>query len=429
MSTQWVSAAPAPGSPAATPAGPPPTGSLAWLLDPITPEEFAADYWEKKALVIERADADYFGDLPGLNDVDELITATSSGLPAFAEDVRVIKTDDKGVLSEHPPRVLPSGLPDIQTIYRDYQGGCSLAVNQLHRRSASLAALSGLLEEDLHHPVGVNLYLTPRSAQGFRAHVDTHDVFILQMHGTKDWFFSTPDVELPLPAMKPLCDQPETAYRKITLRVGDVLYLPRGFPHYARTTDTSSLHYTVGVDPYRWIDFMTEALHELAETDPRCRHAVPLGFFDLLTDGAAPRDFAQRLSGRLGDEVFVERVRQRLEARRLRGNKATAAGHFASLDEARNLTVGSTVTRVPGVHCRVRQTADSAIIDFVDNYVSGPALVAPALRFIARNRGFAVADLPGDLSAEDKIDLVERLVDEGLLQIARTSSGPDPGKW
>jgi JmjC domain len=393
--------------------------SLAWLIDPVAPEVFAAEYWEQAPLFVSRPDVNYFAGLPGLNEVDELISATSSRSPGLTEDVRIIKTDEKGALSVHPPRVLASGLLDIQAIYYEYQNGCSLAINHLQRRSASIASLCGLLESDLHHPVGANLYLTPRYSQGFRPHVDTHDVFILQVHGTKDWFYSTPVEDLPLPSMKPVVDYQQTDFQGITMRPGDVLYLPRGFPHYAKTTETSSLHYTVGIEPYRWIDYMTEALQEIAHSSVKYRHALPPGFFDLPVDNAVTVDFAEMLTRRLRDEVFVERVKQRLEAYRLRASKATSTGHFASLDNSRDLTIESIVTHVPGVHCRVRETGDSAIIDFTENFVSGPVFLAPSLRFVAKSRTFAIKDLPGSLSIADKIDLVERLISEGLLRICR----------
>ena len=394
--------------------------SFAWLIDPVPSATFIADHWENAPLFVSRSNPDHYAGLPGLNDVDELITATASRSPGMTEDVRIIRTDEKGDLSVRPPPMLDNGLPDIQAMYRDYQHGCSLSVNHLHRRSAPLARLCGSLEEDLHHPIGVNLYLTPRGSQGFRPHIDTHDVFILQIHGTKDWYFAEPDDALPLTSMKPACDRPLDAYRKITLQPGDLLYLPRGFPHFARATATSSLHYTVGLEPYRLIDFMGDALQEMAHADVRYRHALPPGFSDLPVDRAGARDFAEELIRQLHDDGFVERVGRRLEARRLRPGKATPTGHFASIDAAEDLGAESVLVRLPGIHCRVRQVEDVAIIDFTGNFVSGPAFILPLLNFIATNREFSVKDLPGTLAMTDKIDLARRLIGEGLLQIAQS---------
>ncbi len=404
---------------------PPLVNSLAWLLDPVLPETFLTEHWECAPLFVCRSNPHYYAGLPGLGNVDELITATTSR--SFGtEDVRILRTDEAGELSAQTPGSLDNGLPDIQAMYRDYQQGCSLAINHLHRRSAALSLLSGTLEGDLHHQVGINLYLTPRASQGFRPHVDTHDVFVLQVHGTKDWFFAEPLEPLPLASMKVECDRRPLEYRKITLSPGDLLYLPRGFPHFARTNHASSLHYTVGIEPYRWVDLVSEALQQVAQEDAAYRHALPPGFCGRPADRRILLDYANALVDRLHDDTFAERLRQRMESRRLRSGKATASGHFASLDNAFDLSAKSTVVHFPGVHCRVRETDESAIIDFTGNFVSGPASLAPALRFVATTRRFAVGDLPGALSVPDKIDLVQRLIGEGLLQIAVSCSQLPP---
>jgi bifunctional lysine-specific demethylase and histidyl-hydroxylase NO66 len=395
--------------------------SLQWLLDPIHPDEFVAHQWEKRPLFISRSDSRYFANMPGLDDVDELITATSSHSSATITDVRIIKTDQDDVLAERRPQALPSGVPDIQAIYREYQRGCSVAVNHLHRRSAAVAALCGSLEEDLQHPVGANLYLSPRDAQGFRPHADTHDVFVLQLHGAKDWYVSGPSEALPLPSMKHGGGASAAEFRQETLRPGDVLYLPRGFEHYAMTRGTSSLHLTVRVEVFRWLDLMTEALHELARGHAVFRRALPPGSFHEPVDAAQVRILTETLAARMQDPTFIEVARGRLATRLLGRGKAATVSQFGSLDAVSDLTLRSTVARARGHFCRVSHTDDSATIEFPGNFVSGPAFIAEALRFVAEHDEFAVQDLPGDLSPTDKVDLVVRMVNDGLLRITATT--------
>jgi len=173
--------------------------SLEWSLHPVTTAEFRRAYWESEPLWISRNNPDFFRGLPGLDDVDELITSTTSGRERGAVgDGRIVRTDDVGTLSERPFGLDSNGIPDIQDIYSAYHGGYTIVVNHLHRRSAAVARLCRGLEASLHHPVGANLYLTPQNAQGFRPHVDTHDVFILQLHGEKFWHVARPYYPLPL---------------------------------------------------------------------------------------------------------------------------------------------------------------------------------------------------------------------------------------
>jgi bifunctional lysine-specific demethylase and histidyl-hydroxylase NO66 len=89
---------------------------------------------------------------------------------------------------------------------------------------------------------------------------------------------------------------------------------------------------------------------------------------------------------------------------------------FASLDALPTLEDRSVVRRDPAVTCVVR-VGDEATIEFLSNYVTGPLAVEPAFRFVAANERFAVAELPGSLPSMDKIDLVRRLISEGLLEV------------
>jgi len=393
---------------------------LAWLFKPRSAREFVEEYWEKQSLFVNRADSRYFDALPGLDAVDELITATSSHSSTPAADVRIIKTQADDVLAERKPQALPNGLPDIHALYREYQGGCSLAVNHVHRRSASVAALCGALEADIHHPVGANLYLTPRDAQGFRPHADTHDVFILQLHGSKQWYVAAPSEELPLASTKTDAQASADEFQEHVLRQGDVLYLPRGFEHYARTRGDSSLHLTVRVEVFRWFDLMTEALHELAKARSEFRRALPPGFLRDPVDASEVRVLTELLTSQMQDPAFVELARARLTTRLVTGSKAATAGHFCSLDLTSEVTLESTVGRANGQFCRVLHTGESATVEFPGNFVSGPAFIAPALEFIVQHHEFVVQELPGDLSATDKVDLTVRMVIEGLLEIVRT---------
>src|SRR5262249_10590719 len=112
-------------------------------------------------------------------------------------------------------------------------------------------------------------------------------------------------------------------------------------------------------------------------------------------------------------------------------------GHFRSIDSIKSLTCNSIVARAPGSLCRVRTTPDEALIEFATNYVAGPVIAEPAFKFIAEHERFAVNDLPGSLSGQDKVDLVGRLISEGLLYLhdsaadvidEKTGAKRSPGK-
>ena len=134
--------------------------------------------------------------------------------------------------------------------------GHTLVLQGLHRVWPALVDFAGQLVTDLGHPVQVNAYVTPSQSQGFSAHYDTHDVFVLQVAGEKRWRIHEPV----LPS--PLRDQPWTDHRAAVeeratgdpvidtvLRPGDSLYLPRGYLHAAEALGGVTCHLTVGDPP------------------------------------------------------------------------------------------------------------------------------------------------------------------------------------
>ncbi|MFE3635032.1 cupin domain-containing protein [Streptomyces sp. NPDC059168] len=389
--------------------------SLDWLLHPVAESDFFQTSWERKPVLVERTNSEYFAGLPGLDSIEELITATSAGRIRSKEDAYLVRSEH-GTPRERGIRLDAKGIPDIQDVYGAYHDGFTVVVNRIHCRSAVVADLSRNLESALHHPVGVNLYFTPKRGQGLPPHVDTHDVFILQLHGTKEWHVGSPPKDLPLADAE---NNPVELrdFQEFTLRPGDTFYLPRGFPHEALTSTSSSLHLTVGINSYRWVDLIAEALDALADEDLRLRRTLPPGF---LHDPLKPEhasELAERLADALKNGALAELAKVRLGTRLFRGTKAMGAGNFRSLDEISGLTEASQVYRTPSLFCRVRSTSDEALIEFPTNFVSGPKFLEPALRFIAGRERFAVHELPDTLSGEDKLDLVGRLVREGLLQI------------
>jgi bifunctional lysine-specific demethylase and histidyl-hydroxylase NO66 len=390
---------------------------LDWFLDPVTPSAFFEQHYETAPLHIRRDDPERFGGLPTVEDVDFLLTGTVCARSRPSDGERLVRAEPDGSLSERRVMTLrDSGTVDVQAVYRAYAEGFTLIVNQVHRRSSPVALLCRGLQADLHHPVGANLYVTPARSQGFLPHVDTHDVFIVQLHGTKEWHVSAPELELPL-AGRRTGRQTLPDAQTYKLGPGDVLYLPRGFRHAALTGSSSSTHLTVGVEAFRWHDVFREAIDLLADEDVAFRTALPVDYFDRPLASEEVAALASRLAAALGDESVLERVRERIRSRLVAMSAPVGFSRFPSLDALAALHAGSVVCRDPSVVCVVRAADGEATIEFLGNYVAGPRSLEPALRFIAANDRFTVADVPGDLSLPDRLDLVGRLVSEGLLEV------------
>ena len=88
-----------------------------------------------------------------------------------------------------------------------FADGHTIVLQGLHRLWPPLIDFAGALTSDLGHPVQINAYITPSSSQGFSAHYDVHDVFVLQVAGEKRWRIHAPVVS------DPRRDEPWTDHR------------------------------------------------------------------------------------------------------------------------------------------------------------------------------------------------------------------------
>jgi lysine-specific demethylase/histidyl-hydroxylase NO66 len=281
----------------------------------------------------------------------------------------------------------------------------------LHHSWPPLAEFCRALEAELDHPAQANAYFTPRDAQGLPVHHDTHDVFSLQVAGEKRWFVYEPALELPLKDQKyrPEHGEPGEPVLDVTLKPGDTLYLPRGWLHEAATSSTDSLHITVGVNVYTWLDAFKAALAQ-CEDDPAFRRS-PEGDAD---------ELLELLRARLGTKDVAKRRRRRLVSTR----RPVLPDQLTQIRALESLTLDTPVER----RSTVLFDLDGATLRFEGKTVTLPAAVQEEMEFVVGvDHEFTPTDIPGELDDKSRLVLVRRLVREGFLRLteAAPSSGAD----
>ncbi|MGW6534470.1 cupin domain-containing protein [Streptomyces sp. NPDC055051] len=248
-------------------------------------EEFAARVWGRTPLLTRGAGD--FSDLFSASAVDELVSRRGLRTPFL----RVAKD---GATAPESSYTSPGGVGasvadqvDDTALWRSFADGSTLVLQALQRTWQPVTDFAARLGTELGHPVQANAYVTPPQNRGFDAHYDVHDVFVLQITGTKRWIVHEPVH----PA--PLRDQPWTArraavaeaarneaYLDTVLGPGDVLYLPRGWLHAAEALGTVSIHLTLGV--HTWTRHalarqLADAALALLREDVEMRGSLPLG--------------------------------------------------------------------------------------------------------------------------------------------------------
>ena len=408
-----------------------PPKAFHWAIDPISDSTFFAEYWEKKPLVISRNITTYFTDLISMSAVDEILSSTGLRVPGF----RLIREGSQIPTSEYTRNVSMTpgvfdGLLDLNKVAAQYANGATVVLQALERSWLPLITFCKDLEKYLGHPVQANLYLTPKSAQGFAAHFDTHDTLILQVEGRKKWKIYDAPFPLPLSKHKYSKDTPHgPAEPDFVLEAGDTLYMPRGIVHEALTADSYSLHITIGIKVLTWFDIVSKVVNRAlaaSERDVNFRQALPLRFAqeDSITSAEMSKNLEhliQEFIRHLGSSDAKELMTEQFVSTRWPYRQ----DQIQNMNRLSTLSLDSYVTHQENIIFRVKLDHAAKVIRlaFHGKMVVFPSTVSDAVIFVVQTESFRSRDIPGNLDEAGKLILVKRLIREGFLTIDHNTNG------
>lgn len=255
--------------------------SLKGLLDPMTPEIFRAEYLHKKPLHV-RGRPEKFASALDWEDINRMLAMDvwtqqtlqlhmdTNRIPPAAYCVNAPNRDRQPVMRPDPHKV------------QELMGhGAALLLNQIETLAPGVLALVNTIQQGLGAKSSANLYISRKDRRGFDAHCDRHDVFAVQIYGTKLWNIYEGQLDNPIEhAMFENVPQAEYDHRKgkvaeiIEMNPGDLLYLPRGKFHDALTSGDLSVHLSISSNEPIGLDWLTQ-LWNLAVQDPDFRTVLP----------------------------------------------------------------------------------------------------------------------------------------------------------
>ena len=361
-------------------------------------QTFLTKVWASR-VHLHRADPDELVRLLSLRDADQLLTSSAIRTPSIrlAKDGAVLPESAYTRTATLAGKPL-TGLVDARKVLTLFDDGATVVFQGVHRYWPPLTALVAELELELGHPCQVNAYLTPPGSQGFAVHSDSHDVFVFQTAGAKQWEVHGED-------------GPE----EVLLEPGLSMYLPTGTPHAARAQETVSLHVTLGVNQLTWRGLVERTLAEVVANVP-AEH-LPAGYLDdpaLLTGPLAERleTLAEDVRRVDATSAVETEIRRFLTSRpsRLPGGVTDVLALRSGIDDS------SRLRRRPGHPCVLLDAGEQVVVLLGDRSLTVPSWIRPALEEIRARSSFAVGDLADHLDHESRKVLCRRLVREGLLE-------------
>ena len=386
--------------------------SLSTLVAPTTDEDFRALYWERQPLIIHRENPDYYDNLFTLQEFDEAILR-SSDYVKMANAATNKFAAYKGAMTE-----------GLEAALGDMRAGGTIVLDQLHNREPKLSRLCRVLASELGHRFQTNLYLTPSNGKGFSPHWDNHDVFILQVVGSKHWKIEQRRRTYPAKD-EPMDDKGRELrgdLHSFTIEQGDVVYIPRGFVHAAECGAEPSLHITLGVVGEHWDDLVYVAVRAAILQNEQLRHTLPLGF------NRSPDDLVNRLKGvfrELADVSFLRGAVEQYLDEMVSRYPLDVSNQVVDFFHPKPLGLNNLVGARSGIVFRMHVADDSVRVNYGARTITFPYFFREALEFSLHRPVFAIGDIPGDLQDQEKIVFVERLLEEGLV-VRR--DGAQPGQ-
>jgi hypothetical protein len=387
---------------------------LSKLIDPVDLDEFLGRDFEQRPLYIPRDRDDYFADMLTAGDIDRLFH-----FEAIARSILRVNKEGREV---HPDQFSDSydgGRPDRVSnarLMKLFERGHTIIINSGNLVFPNLDGYCCELERELQFRVQPNIYITPFNAQGFATHYDNHDVFILQIMGSKHWRVYHAPVELPgkrqsfVTGTKYPLEAPQV---DVVLTPGDTLYIPRGFLHDAVTDGTTSAHITMGLHPPHPFDLLEE-LTRLAQDIPAFRKSILPG---LLPDRSSAIASFRRLVTDLVDKMDFDDLLDRRHRSFLDNRPLDSRGRFRDLARLNKVSLDTVVRRRASVLHKIEREDNSLAVVFSGNRIPVQPFLGEALESLLGGTALAVRDIPGFLSNTARLDLANRLLTTGLLEI------------
>lgn len=278
--------------------------TFADILHPVTPEEFFAEYHDKKPLHIPGT-PDKFASVLSWRTFNDMLNMTSvwSGTSLrLMLDKKTVSVSDycQPAIDRNNAESMQ---PDSARITALLRQGASLIANDVDALSPGLRSVAETLEIALGAKAQANVYCSWRQRQAFDSHFDTHDAYAIHLEGEKVWQVYRDRADNPIahPRFKHFGQDHHDRAKgkvlmKVTMRPGDLLYLPRGQYHDALASDSSALHVTLGLTAVIGIDFI-DLVRELSIGDPLFRSNVP----GPGSDDRSLKDHMRTLAQRLGE--------------------------------------------------------------------------------------------------------------------------------
>jgi Cupin superfamily protein len=384
--------------------------AVASAIDQLGGErEFFAKYWDACHGHVTATASGYRDQQGMVEELDHFLDRTDIRYPSL----RLVRDGVEVPLADYA-RELRLG-PHIsndwivnEEVFARYNAGATIVLQMLQHCVPGFGQSANAIETMFGANVQLSAFITPPSAQGFTAHYDTYSFFAIQLYGSKRWSLYDRTSLLPVRDDRDSDDKwvevPPTC--ELKLCAGDVLFVPRGLYHSAKTSDEPSVHMTVGIFRPTLLDVFRDSL-PLLQAGQSLRQSVSTSAAD---DSASIRTF---VGERLDPSYGLERTRARVFDRHIDARSGRLADLLSRRFESSDRFVRQPIPYV------LASGPNALHLRYCGKELTFPSFSKELIEYICAARGpFSRQSLPRIIDDDSRNVLLEHLVTEGFIRSA-----------
>ena len=384
------------------------------IISPIVLPLFEDIYFEKKPLLISRNDKNYFRDLIYIDTIDKYLERKDIRYPGIRLVKNGLELPQTDYLTDFPygnkvfDRVI-----DNDRFFTLFNEGATAVFQAAHKTLPSLSTFCQKLEKYYNFSLQTNIYLTPKSSKGFQAHFDNHDVFVLQVHGSKIWKVYDSPIYLPVETFeKNMLPEHMIPQIEVELKQGDTLYIPRGFVHEAVTANEVSLHITLGLLSYTWIDVLRLIINDAHKING-FKESFRFDKLDEQTIEKTTKDLVDQLLA----TVDYSSIREKFKTRFIKKGLTSDNNRLLDIIRFDEVNAGTIFSLRNEINYTIAETETEIVLCYYNKQVKFPGYVLATLKAMAASKIFTVENLESNIDTTGKLVLCKKLLKEGFLKI------------
>ena len=153
--------------------------------------------------------------------------------------------------------------PNVNKVQKLVSKGASIILNDIEKHNPGLLKIANKLQKLTNGRCQGNLYFSMASHKAFGPHFDMHDVFAIHFEGEKIWNIYENIEKNPVNhgvfsfSTEERIRKAGKLVEQVTLKPGDLLYIPRGQFHDALASKNGAIHVAFGLTYFKPLDLMS----------------------------------------------------------------------------------------------------------------------------------------------------------------------------